>query len=202
MARIGISLNETIRNFTGQFAYVYEKYIGEIDVTKEDITNFNLIEFFKFDNVDKLNNFLYLEAPLEIFGHAGLVTDGLVSHLNNFIVDTKDDEKHYLEIVSLEVDKSIPATLFFLSKFSIRPNNIRFVSNYASKWDGIDILITANPKALELKPPGKISVKVKCPYNKDVKADYEIDSLLDFIKNDELRNQILSTKITNYEEIG
>jgi hypothetical protein len=32
------------------------------------------------------------------------------------------------------------------------------------KWDGI--LITANPKALESKPEGKISIKVNASYNK------------------------------------
>ena len=55
--------------------------------------------------------------------------------------------------------------------------------------------------ALESKPSGKISVKVKASYNKDVAADYEIDSLLDFIKNEELREKILNTKITTYEEL-
>jgi hypothetical protein len=65
----------------------------------------------------------------------------------------------------------------------------------------VDVLITANPKTLELKPIGKISIKVKSSYNKDVVSDYEIDSILDFIKNEELRNRILNTKITNYEEI-
>jgi hypothetical protein len=34
------------------------------------------------------------------------------------------------------------------------------------KWDGIDVLITANPKALESKPEGKISIKVNASYKK------------------------------------
>lgn len=201
--KIGITINEVLRNFLGQFAYTYEKYIGNssADITEEDVTNFNLIEFFKFDDINKLNSFLYLEAPLEIFGHAGQMSDGLMNHFNNFVMEMKDEGEHKVELVSLEVDKSIPSTFFFLSKLGAKTPNIRFVRTYAEKWDDVDILITANPKALELKPVGKISVKVKAPYNKDVVADYEIDSILDFIKDENLREKILSTKITTFEEI-
>ena len=200
--KIGITINEVLRNFIEQLVYTYDKYIAECDLTEEDITNFNLIEFFKFDDINKLNSFLYLEAPLEIFGHADLMSDGLMSHFNNFLMDMKDDGEHQIEIVSREVDKSIPATFFFLSKTGAKITNIRFVGTHEEKWDGVDVLITANPTALESKPNGKISVKVKASYNKDVKADYEIDSILDFIKDEELRDKILNTKITTYEEIN
>jgi hypothetical protein len=77
--------------------------------------------------------------------------------------------------------KSNPSTFFFLSKTGCKIENIRFVTDYAKKWDGIDVLITANPKALESKPEGKISIKVNASYNKNV-SDYEIDSLLKFMK--------------------
>ena len=116
-------------------------------------------------------------------------------------MDMKDDGEHEIELVSREVNRSIPSTFFFLSKVGAKTPNVRFVSNYADKWNGIDVLITACPGALNAKPNGKISVKVKAPYNKDVQADYEIDSILDFIRDEELRNKILSTKITSYEEI-
>lgn len=199
--RIGITINEVLRNYVGQLAYVYEKYIGDIDIKEEDVTSFNLIEYFKFENVNRLNSFLYTEAALEICGHAGLMSDGLMHHFNHFVMDMKDDGEHQIELVSREVDKSIPATFFFLSKVGAKIQNVRFVTTYAEKWDNVDVLITACPAALEAKPQGKISVKVKSHYNKDVPADYEIDSILDFIRDEELRNKILSTKITTYEEI-
>jgi len=199
--KISISLNEVVRDFIGQFAYTYEKYVGETNIKEGDVTNFNLLEFFEFSDINKLNSFLYLEAPLEIFGHADQMSDGLSNHLNNFITDTEDFGEHEIEIVSREVDKAIPSTYFFLSKIGLKAPKVRFVKNYADKWDGVDLLVTANPKALESKTSGKISVKVKASYNKDVAADYEIDSLLDFIKNEELREKILNTKITTYEEL-
>lgn len=201
--KIGISINEVLRDFIGQFAYTYDKYIAATDITSKDITSFNLIDFFKFDSVDQLNSFLYLEAPLEIFGHADQMSDGLINHFNEFLLDMEYDGEHEIEIVSREVNKAIPSTLFFLSKTGCRATNIRFVKNYENEWDGVDVLITANPKALESKPSGKISVKVKTNYNTDVKADYEIDSILDFMKDSELRNKILAKTITTtYEEIN
>jgi hypothetical protein len=199
--KIGISTNEDLRDFIGQLVYTYDKYIGETNLTEDDVTSFNLIEHFKFDDINKLNSFLYLEAPLEIFGHADQMSDGLMNHFNNFIMDMNDDGEHQVELVSREIDKSIPSTYFFLSKTSCRIGNIRFVKQNSEEWGDCDVLITANPIALENKPSGKISVKVKASYNKDVAADYEIDSILDFIRDEELRNRVLTTITTTYEEI-
>jgi hypothetical protein len=199
--KIGISINEVLRDFIGQLAYTYDKYIAETDIKEDDVTNFNLIEFFKFEDINKLNSFLYLEAPLEIFGHADQMSDGLMNQFNNFIMDMKDDGEHQVELVSREIDKSIPSTYFFLSKTSCRIDRVRFVKQNSEEWGDVDVLVTANPIALESKPSGKISVKVKASYNKDVVADYEIESILDFIKDEELRNRILNTTITTYEEL-
>lgn len=199
--KIGISINEVLRDFIGQLTYTYNKYIKETNIKENDVTSFNLIDFFKFNNVDELNKFLYLEAPLEIFGHADQLSDGLMNHFNQFLMDIEDDGEHQIELVSKEANKSIPSTFFFLSKTGCRADKIRFVKDARKEWDGIDVLITANPDALINKPNGKISVKVKSSYNQDIKADLEVDSILDFIKDENLRNKILNTKITNYEEI-
>jgi 5'(3')-deoxyribonucleotidase len=201
MSKIAISVNEVLRDFLSQFIYTYDKYIEPTDLNGKDITSFNLLDNFKFSDKNKLNSFLYLESPLEIFGHADQMTDGLMNHFNNLLMMIKDDGDHQIEITSREVDKSIPSTYFFLSKTGCKIENIRFVKQDSDEWGNNDILITANPIALENKPSGKISVKVKAPYNENVSADYEIESILDFIKNEELRNKILNTTITSYEEI-
>lgn len=199
--KIAISINEVLRSYIEQLVYTYNKYIAPSDLTVDDVTNFNLIEFFKFEDINRLNSFLYLEAPLEIFGHADQMSDGLMNQFNHFLMEIKDDEEHEIELVSREVDKSIPSTFFFLSKTSCKADKLRFVKHNDEEWGDADVLITANPLSLENKPTGKISVKVKASYNKDASADYEIESILDFIKDAELREKILSTKITTYEEI-
>ena len=202
MAKIGITINEVLRDFIGQFTYTYKKYIGETHIKEEDVKHFDLLEYFEFKDINELNKFLYVEAALEIFGHADQLHDGIMNHFNHFLMDIKDLTDHKVEIVSMEADKSKPSTLFFLSKLGCKIENIRFVTKHADKWNNVDVLITANPTALESKPAGKISVKVKSSYNQDVKADFEIDSLMDFMKDEALREKILNTKITTYEEIN
>jgi 5'(3')-deoxyribonucleotidase len=203
MAKINISLNEVLRDFIGQFNYTYDKYIEKKELKENEITSFNLLDHYKFKSIDDLNSFLYSEASLEIFGHADQKIDGLIGKFNTFLMDIEDDEEHQIKLVSKEFNKSIPATFFFLSKTGCRAKNIEFVNNDNDEWLNADVLITANPNALLNKPENKISVKVKTSYNADVSADYEIDSILDFMNNVELRNKILTiiTTIT-YEEIN
>jgi len=198
--KIGITLNEVLRDFIGQFAYTYDKYITETGLKEDEVTSFDLIKHFPFDNVDELNKFLYSESSLEIFGHADQLHENVMSLFNAFLMEIEDDEEHEIILVSREAIKSIPATLFFLSKLGCRAKEYKWVSQYESKWDGIDVLVTANPKALESKPEGKISVKVNASYNKNVEADFEIDNIMEFM-DESIREKILNTKITKYEEI-
>lgn len=208
--KIAISINEVLRDYIGQFIYTYEKYIvpelekegkkySEVEI--EDVTSFNLLDHFEFGDINRLNTFLYKEAPLEIFGHADLMSDGLMIHFNRFLSDIKDDEEHEIELVSREVDKSIPSTFFFLSKTACLIDKIRFVKNNEDEWGDADVLITSNPISLSKKPNSKISVKINSSYNHDVKGDYELNSILEFINDEDLRNKILNTKITTYEEL-
>lgn len=199
MARIGITLNEVLRDFIGQLAYTYEKYIGDFDFTEDQITSFDLIEYFKFDTIDNFNKFIYDEAALEIFGHADQLHDNIMNSFNNLIMDIEDEEEHEIEIVSREIIKSIPATFFFLSKLSCKIKNIRFVKDYEDYWDGVDVLITANPTVLESKPENKISVKINASYNEGSPSDFSLNNILEFINDEELRDTILNKQITIHQ---
>ncbi len=200
MSRIGISLNEVLRDFIGQLAYTYNKYIGPLDLKEGDVTNFNLLEFFPFPSLLELNRFMYQEACYEIFGSADQLSDNLMNHFNQYLMDTQDDGEHEIILISREVDKSISSTFFFLSKTLCKADKVVFVTDTADKWKHVDILITANPVALAAKPDNKISVKVAASYNKEAPADFTVESLLEFMKDEKLRDRILNTKITTYEE--
>jgi 5'(3')-deoxyribonucleotidase len=199
--KIVISLNEVLRDTLSQIDYTYSKYISgkESTLSKDEVTSFNLEEHFTFNSKTELNRFLYDEASLEIFGHADQLYDNLMTKFNMLLVDIEEGEEHTIELVSREFLKSIPSTLFFLSKLGCRASNLRFVKQNEEEWGDADILITANPVALENKPSDKISVKIKAPYNQNVAADYELESILDFITDMSLREKITNTKIINQE---
>jgi hypothetical protein len=200
--KITVSLNEVLRDTLSQIDYTYSKYLsnGEPTTSKNDITSFNLEDHFKFNSKQELNRFLYDEASLEIFGHADQMYDNLMTKFNMFLVDIDEEEEHTIELVSREFLKSIPSTLFFLSKLGCRATNIRFVKQNEDEWGDTDILITANPIALMSKPSDKISVKIKTSYNQNVGADYELESIIDFINDVSLREKIINTKIIKQEQ--
>jgi hypothetical protein len=121
---------------------------------------------------------------MEIFGHSGSVEFSTFHDLNDFYLEFRDD--HEIILVSDEIGKSKPATLFFLSKFGCLVENISFYSEQTKNllWDKVDVLLTANPDLLLNKPETKILIKFVRSYNNSVIADYEIENIK------ELKNKI------------
>lgn len=202
--KIGIDINEVIRDFIGQLEYTYNKYIeGEkIDIEENPVDSFDLLKHFPVDgNIDTLNKFMYEEAALEIFGHADELHDNTVNRLNQFHMGIVDDEEHEICLVSREAINSIPATHFFLSKTGCRVQNIKFVTKYKQMWEGLDVLVTANPLLIESKPNGKTVIKIKSTYNEHVQGDYEFETLKDFMTDIKILDDINNIKDINYEEV-
>lgn len=192
MARIGITINEVLRDFLGQLEYTYEKYIGPIELDEDSVKSLDLLDYFEFEDKHQLNKFLYQEASLEIFGHADQIEDNIMNDFNQFIMDIEDDEEHELELISKEFDKSIPATYFFLSKLACKIKKIRFVKDYEEFWDGVDVLVTANPTALDLKPENKTSVKIESSYNKNSESDFTFESFRAMLKDEDSHMRIFN----------
>lgn len=200
--RIGVTINEVLRDYVGQLVYTYTKYIDpNTSITEGQVLDSNFLNYFKFKDIDEFNDFVYDEAALEIFGHADQLHDNIISYFNTFLMDIEDEEEHEIVLISREVSRSIPATLFFLSKVGCRAKNIKFVSDYESMWNDIDMLVTATPEAINCKPEGKMVVKINASYNGALEADYSLDSIIPFLRDEEFRNKIINTKITNYEEL-
>jgi hypothetical protein len=192
LARIGITINEVLRDFLGQLEYTYEKYIGPIELDEDSVKSLDLLDYFEFEDKHQLNKFLYQEASLEIFGHADQIEDNIMNDFNQFIMDIEDDEEHELELISKEFDKSIPATYFFLSKLACKIKKIRFVKDYEEFWDGVDVLVTANPTALDLKPENKTSVKIESSYNKNSESDFTFESFRAMLKDEDSHMRIFN----------
>jgi hypothetical protein len=201
--KIGIALNDVLRDFLGQLAYTYNKYRVEFDIEKTPVESFDLLESFSdFEDIDELNRFIYQEAALEIFGHADQVEPNIITRFNRFLLDIDDEEEHQVELVSREAINSTPSTFFFLSKTLCKAKNLRFETKYENVWGDLDVLITANPRTLKAKPDGVISVKINTTYNTDVEADFSFDSITSFLTDEDVRNKILNTKQTTYEEVS
>ena len=114
---------------------------------------------------------------MEIFGHAGSVEISSMADFNEFYLDIRDN--HDILIVSDEMGKSKPASLFFISKFGCLVETVKFYSESTinSLWDSVDVLLTANPKLLLEHPENKMVIKFNTSYNSEINIEHSISSI-------------------------
>lgn len=184
--RIGIEINGVLRDTLKKIQQEYEKWYIDNPFKEEDefeyevlsdVTSLDIVKHLKFKDDNELYDFLYKEHTMEIFGHAGSVEPSGLLDLNDFYLDMRDN--HDIIVVSDEIGKSKPASLFFISKFGCLVESVKFYSESTinSLWDSIDILLTANPKLLLNHPKNKILIKFNTVYNSEVESEFNISSL-------------------------
>jgi len=141
------------------------------------ITSMNLIEHFKFKTSEDLYNFFYVDFPMQIFGHSPSMENNTFNVLNDYYESLRDNNEIF--VISDEIGKSKPATLFFLSKYGCLVENIKFYSKITllNTFDEFDVIITSNPDLLELKSKDKIIIKVNTTYNSDFNSNYNINEI-------------------------
>lgn len=206
--RIGIEINGVLRDTLEKFKQVYEKHLVDVDPdlflgrtyqldysgnTEEtiypkpfeygiisEVNSLNLLNHYKFQNSDDLYSFMYEEYTMELFGHAPSTEMNTFNLLNDLYYELRDE--YNLLIVSDEIGKSKPASLFFLSKFGCLIEKVLFYSEITKDqmWDEVDVLLTANPTLLENAPENKLVIKFNTNYNKNIRTDYEISTLSEF----------------------
>jgi hypothetical protein len=186
--RIGIEINGVLRNTLGKIEQTYQKFmIDKTDgIESEDefeykinkpIDSLEIKNHFSFKDDEELYSFLYEEFPMEIFGHAQSTEYSTFNDLNDIYFNLRNE--HDFIIISDEIGKSKPSSLFFLSKFVCEIEKIKFYSNSTinSMWNEIDVLLTANPYLLLDYPSDKTVVKYITDYNKNIKSEYEIEKI-------------------------
>lgn len=177
--------------------YDLEKWVKfpEENVVRQEIEfnpDFNEKEFVKSSNNFELqevkedpitvDDFIYDKCCLEIFGYAEEEMDGIVQSLNDFDLHLKILKKdHELIITSREAGRSVPATLFFLSKTGCMIQNIKFTVATTDCWKDVDVMITDHPEILSTKPENKITIKVEKPFNSHIDSDYTVRSIKELI---------------------
>jgi hypothetical protein len=188
--RIGIEMNGVLRDTLLKFRQLYEKFYvdPQLDITEdqektfeykvvEPIDSLNLMNHFLFPTQEECYSFMYEEHPMEIFGHSPSVEMSTMNDLNDFYYKFRDN--HDILIVSDEIGKSKPASLFFLSKFGCLVEKVKFYSETTlnSMWDEVDVLLTANPDLLLKQPDGKKVIKFETEYNKHIDSELTITTL-------------------------
>jgi len=140
---------------------------------------------------EDLYDFLYVDFPMNIFGHAASLSSNTFNILNEIYEDLRDENDLY--IVSDEIQKSKPATLFFLSKYGCLIERYVFYSKITLEnvFSEFDLLITANPDLLSLNRENLIVVKFETTYNENIKSNYTIKTL------DEFKNLYNELKLKN-----
>ena len=189
--RIGIEINGVLRNTLDKFEKTYQKFmIDKTDGMEEEesfdykitlpITSLDLKSHFTFQNDDEYFSFLYEEFPMEIFGHAQSTEYSTFNDLNELYVQLRDN--HDILIVSDEIGKSKPASLFYSNQ------------TINSMWDEIDVLLTSNPDLILNHPDNKHIIKYNTDYNKEIKCDDEISSIKELSNK---LNQIINNNVKN-----
>jgi hypothetical protein len=205
--KIGIEVNGVLRDTIGKFTQLYEKHmISELDnddqlktfnidysgnteeisslipfkyEIKGDVESLNLMDYFAFQSDEEYYTFMYEEFAMGIFGHASSTEMTSFNYLNDFY--TKNREKHDIYIISDEIGKSKPATLFFLSKFGCLIEKIIFYSEQTKDktLNEFDLIVTSNPEIL-INYKNRIElVKFDTVYNKNINLPNTIVTLKD-----------------------
>lgn len=203
MKTIGIDINDTIRDNLTQFKNCYIKEIdGDFEIKIEDIKSFNLMDSFPFDTKEDFNSFKYNDCPYELYARAETTDKMIPYRLNDWLQNTmrdfdREDIPNIFMFSPFEIGLTIQATYAFLAKIGCRCREMIFPTDSHTMWNKCDIMITANPNLLQCKPDGKISIKINAPYNSGVSSDYEFDTMMDLMMDE---NNIISNLITDKNE--
>ena len=217
--RIGIEINGVLRDTIGKITQLYQKnlidtnqdeFVGQtykLDMSGNTELESQIIPFeykmnlpvntlelsnhFKFQNKEEEFSFIYEDYAMEIFGHAQSTEYTTFIDLNDLYLEMRNE--HDFIIVSDEIGKSKPASLFFLSKFGCLFEKVKFYSNHTinSMWDEIDVLLTSNPALLLNHPNNKLVIKFNTDYNHGINTKNQISSIKEL--NGEIKN-ILNVK--------
>jgi len=215
--RIGIEVNGVLRDTIEKFKQVYEKFLVDsneqelvnqtynLDMSgnteenlnsdlfnyeiKSDVTSLDLMNHFSFPSKEDFFSFMYEESPMEIFGHAPSSEMTTFNELNDLYLELRDN--HTITIISDEMGKSKPATLFFLSKFGCLVENISFYNDYTKDeiLSKFDLIVTSNPNIIINYEDLINVIKYDTKYNSNVRCNHTITSIK------ELKNKI--KEITN-----
>jgi hypothetical protein len=185
MIRLGIEIDGVLRDTFNKFEQIYQKYfIDELELVDEDFQYeikkpYNTPDYrnhFLFKTEEEYLSFVYEEFAMQIFGHAPSTSLSTFYDLKDLVYNMKDEVE--IVLLSEQVGKTKPATLFFISKFSCEVDKIIFFNkkNMEKIWPEIDILLAASPTLLESNVE-KTTIKFETTYNSSIEVTPTISNL-------------------------
>lgn len=189
--KIAIDINDVVRDYSNNFVrYYIEGYDHEFDLTDFEIWSNEMRAVFPFKSDQSYYNFIYNDFAFELYGKCGTCTKNIAAELNDWTEKTLkeldvDEDIEVMFVSPMEYGLSIGNTYFFLSKIGTKIREVYFPTDSSTIWDKCDVLITANPRLLAMKPEGKVSIKIKAEYNSEAEADYTFKDLSTFVSNNE-----------------
>ncbi len=197
MIRVGIELNDVIRNINKQILKYYQKDIDpSLDLDDVDEKD-DVFKYAKFDSNKDKNEFIYIDYPYEIFGCAKTMTKELPVEINNWLNELTNYEDDNVEIYFYSLNEeslTIQSSFFFLSKIGTRVRKIIFPRDLNDLTKDTDVIITANKKIVDfLDGNDKVySILINNNTNSECKekVNANYDSLSDVIKDEKLLNTL------------
>jgi hypothetical protein len=197
--KIGIDINGVLRDTISKFKTTYEKFLIDNNLENsesenpfdykiiEPIDSLDLMNHFSFQSKEEFFSFLYEDCPMEIFGHSPSSEMTTFSDLNEIYIKHRNEIN--FTIISDEISKSKPATLFFLSKFSCQFERVIFYNEITKNQilNDFDLIVTSNPDII-INYNNKV-IKYKTLYNEKINSSKtiekikELDEIITNLKN-------------------
>jgi hypothetical protein len=185
MKRVAIEIDGVLRDTYAKIEHLYQKFfIDELELVDEDFQYeikqpYNTDDYrnhFIFKTEEEYVSFIYEEFAMQIFGHAPSTTMSTFYDLKDLMYNLK--ENFEIILISEQVGKTKPATLFFISKFSCEADKIIFYNRKTIDkiWDEFDILVAASPTLLQ-NHNDKTTIKFETTYNSSIDVKTTITNL-------------------------
>lgn len=185
MIRLAIEVDGVLRDTFAKIESIYQKFfIDELELVDEDfqykITEpFDTNDYrnhFAFKTEEEYLSFLYEEFAMQIFGHAPSTSMSTFQDLKEITYNLRDE--YEIILISEQVGKTKPATLFFISKFGCETDKVVFFNkkNLNKIWDEFDIILASSPTLLT-NNSNKTTIKFEKSYNSNIDVNHTISDL-------------------------
>lgn len=185
MKRVAIEIDGVLRDTYTKLEQVYQKFlIDELELVDEDFkfeiikpfSTKNYDQHFIFKTDDEFFTFVYEEFAMEIFGHSPSTELSTFIDLQDLQIKFQNEIEWVL--ISEQIGKTKPATLFFVSKFGCDVDKVIFFNkkNIDKIWDEFDVILASSPNLLN-NVDSKPTIKYERSYNLDINVDNTITNL-------------------------